>query len=97
VNAQELVISCLIGEYKVPFPAYETFEHPTELMRRYFLFFNVFFKAGRHNKELWKIATTEKQGKNAIPYGSPIFEAHVRTTIQENYSNGFFRSWQIPS
>lgn len=85
VNAQELVISSLIGEYKVPFPAYETFEHPTELTRRYFLFFNVFFKAGRHNKELWKIATTEKQGKNDIPYGSPIFEAHVRTTIQENY------------
>lgn len=82
---QELVISCLMGDSKVPFPAYETLVNCTELTRRYFLFFNVFFKAGRHNKELWKIATTEKQGKNEIPYGSPIFEAHVRTTIQENY------------
>mmetsp|Transcript_105199 Transcript_105199/g.302524 ORF Transcript_105199/g.302524 Transcript_105199/m.302524 type:complete len:554 (-) Transcript_105199:699-2360(-) len=82
---KKLVISCLMGEYKVPFPAYETFGNRTELTRRYFLFFNVFFKAGRHNKELWKIATTENHGKNDIPYGSPIFEAHVRTTIQENY------------
>ena len=82
---QELVISCLMGDSKVPFPAYETLVKSSELTRRYFLFFNVFFKAGRHNKELWRIATTEKQGKNNIPYGSPIFEAHVWTTIQENY------------
>jgi hypothetical protein len=74
-----------MGDYKVPFPAYETLENCTELTRRYFLFFNVLLKAGRHNKELWKIATTERGGKNDIPYGSPIFEAHVRTTIQENY------------
>lgn len=74
-----------MGDYKVPFPAYETFDNCTELTRRYFLFFNVFFKAGRHNKDLWKIATTENKGKNDIPFGSPIFEAHVRTTIQENY------------
>lgn len=74
-----------MGDYKVPFPAYETLEKCTQLTRRYFLFFNVFFKAGRHNKELWRIATTDNLGKNNIPYGSPIFEAHVRTTIQENY------------
>ena len=74
-----------MGDYKVPFPAYETLDNRTELTRRYFLFFNVMLKAGRHNKELWKIATTENKGKNDIPYGSPIFEAHVQTTIQENY------------
>jgi len=79
-----MVVQCVVKE-KVPLPAYETLEDRTELTRRYFMFFDTFFKAGRHNKELWLIATNDKGGKNDIPYGSCIFEAHVRTTIRENY------------
>jgi len=70
---------------KVPIPAFETLEDRTGLPRRYFMFFDTYFKAGRHNKELWNIATNDKGGNNDIPYGSCIFEAHVRTTIRENY------------
>jgi hypothetical protein len=80
----EMVVQCVVRE-KVPIPAYETFEDRTGLTRRYFMFFDTYFKAARHNKELWDIATNDKGGKNDIPYGSCIFEAHVRTTIRENY------------
>ena len=79
-----MVVQCVVRE-KVPIPAYETFEDRTGLTRRYFMFFDTYFKAARHNKELWDIATNDKGGKNDIPYGSCIFEAHVRTTIRENY------------
>jgi hypothetical protein len=79
-----MVVQCVVKE-KVPIPAYETLEDRTGLTRRYFMFFDTYFKAGRHNKELWAIATNDKGGKNDIPYGSCIFEAHVRTTIRENY------------
>ena len=79
-----MVVQCVVRE-KVPIPAYETFEDRTGLTRRYFMFFDTYFKAARHNKELWEIATNDKGGKNDIPYGSCIFEAHVRTTIRENY------------
>ena len=79
-----MVVQCVVKE-KVPIPAYETLEDRTGLTRRYFMFFDTYFKAGRHNKELWVIATNDKGGKNDIPYGSCVFEAHVRTTIRENY------------
>jgi hypothetical protein len=79
-----MVVQCVVRE-NVPIPAYETFEDRTALTRRYFMFFDTYFKAARHNKELWDIATNDKGGKNDIPYGSCIFEAHVRTTIRENY------------
>ena len=79
-----MVVQCVVRE-DVPIPAYETFEDRTGLTRRYFMFFDTYFKAARHNKELWDIATNDKGGQNDIPYGSCIFEAHVRTTIRENY------------
>jgi hypothetical protein len=69
----------------VPIPAFETLEDRLNLPRRYFLFFDVFFQAGRHNKELWKVAITKNKGNNGIPFGSCVFEAHVRTTLRENY------------
>jgi len=69
----------------VPIPAFETLEDRLRLPRRYFLFFDVFFQAGRHNKDLWKVAVTKNKGNNGIPFGSCIFEAHVRTTLRENY------------
>ena len=74
-----------MNKQPVPIPAFETLEDRLRLPRRYFLFFDVFFQAGRHNKELWKVAITKDKGNNGIPFGSCIFEAHVRTTIRENY------------
>ena len=69
----------------MPVPAFETLEDRLQLPRRYFLFFDVFFQAGRHNKDLWKVAITKNKGNNGIPFGSCVFEAHVRTTLRENY------------
>ncbi len=69
----------------MPVPAFETLEDRLQLPRRYFLFFDVFFQAGRHNKDLWKVAITKNRGNNGIPFGSCVFEAHVRTTLRENY------------
>ena len=69
----------------MPIPAFETLEDRLNLPRRYFLFFDVFFQAGRHNKDLWKVAITKNRGNNGIPFGSCVFEAHVRTTLRENY------------
>jgi len=77
------MIDCVVNE--VPFPAYETFEDRQNLPRRFFLYFDKIYQAGRHNKELWSAAVTRKKGKNDIPFGTPVFEAHLRTTIQENY------------
>jgi hypothetical protein len=85
VTCTELVLQCIVAKQSVPIPAFETLEDRVNLPRRYFLFFDVFFQAGRHNKELWKVAITKDNGNNEIPFGSCIFEAHVRTTLRENY------------
>lgn len=71
-------------------PAYETFFDKKRLPRRYFIFFDVLYQAGRHNKQLWKVVTELNKGDNMIPYGSCIFEAHVMTTVQENYYKWLF-------
>ena len=60
------------------------------LSRRYFIFFDVLYQAGRHNKQLWKVVTELNSGDNQVPYGSCIFEAHVMTTLQENYYKWLF-------
>lgn len=81
----ELVLQCVVNKQPVPVPAFETLEDRLHLPRRYFLFFDVLFQAGRHNKDLWKVAITKNEGNNGIPFGSCVFEAHVRTTLRENY------------
>jgi hypothetical protein len=50
----------------------------------------VLYQAGRHNKQLWKVVTELNGGENQVPYGSCIFEAHVMTTLQENYNKWLF-------
>lgn len=70
---------------KVPFPALESFEDRKLFPKRYFLFFDLFVRAGRHNRELWKKAIRDNKGVNNMRFGPPIFEAHVRTTVRENY------------
>lgn len=82
------MLNCI--DRKIPVPAYETFFNKKKLPRRYFIFFDVFYQAGRHNKQLWKVVTELNKGDNMIPYGSCIFEAHVMTTIQENYYKWLF-------
>lgn len=66
------------------------------MSRRFFLFFDVFFRAGRHNKELWDTAVERNDGKNKISFGTCIFEAHVRTTIQENYFTWMYQTLSNP-
>ena len=80
---KELVHDCSIN--KVPFPALESFEDRIMFPKRYFLFFDLFVRAGRHNRELWKKAIRENKGHNDKRFGPAIFEAHVRTTVRENY------------
>ena len=80
-----MVLQCVVNKQPVPIPAFETLEDRLNLPRRYFLFFDVLFQAGRHNKELWNLAISKDKGNNGIPFGSCIFEAHVRTTLRENY------------
>jgi hypothetical protein len=88
------MIDCIVHD--VPFPAYETFEDRQNLPRRFFLFFDKFFKAGRHNKGLWNAAIERNNGNNNISFGTCIFEAHVRTTIQENYFAWMYQSLASP-
>ena len=59
--------------------------------KRYFLFFDIFVRAGRHNRDLWKKAIRENKGLNDKRFGPPIFEAHVRTTVRENYFKWIFQ------
>ena len=75
----------------MPFPALETFEDRTLFPKRYFLFFDVFVRAGRHNRCLWKKAIQDNKGMNDKRFGPAIFEAHVRTTVRENYFKWIFQ------
>ena len=59
--------------------------------KRYFLFFDLFVRAGRHNRDLWRKAIRENKGLNDKRFGPPIFEAHVRTTVRENYFKWIFQ------
>ena len=89
VGIKELVYDCSVKN--VPFPALETFEDRKLFPKRYFLFFDIFFRAGRHNRFLWKQAIRENKGLNDKRFGPAIFEAHVRTTIRENYFKWIFQ------
>ena len=84
----EIILNCI--ERSIPVPAYESFFDKKTLPRRYFIFFDVLYQAGRHNKQLWKVITELNNGENQVPYGSCIFEAHVMTTLQENYYKWLF-------
>lgn len=86
---KELVHDCSIN--KVPFPALESFEDRVMFPKRYFLFFDLFVRAGRHNRDLWKKAIRENQGQNNMRFGPAIFEAHIRTTVRENYFKWIFQ------
>lgn len=88
------MIDCMIHD--VPFPAYETFEDRAKTPRRFFLYFDKFFRAGRHNKELWTAAIETNGGRNNITFGSCIFEAHLRTTIRENYFSWLYQALSSP-
>lgn len=88
------MIDCIVHD--IPFPAYESFEDRQNLPRRYFLFFDKFFKAGRHNKGMWNAAIERNKGRNNISFGTCIFEAHVRTTIQENYFTWMYQALASP-
>ncbi len=82
-SQKELVHDCSIN--RVPFPALETLEDRKMFPKRYFVFFDLFVRAGRHNRELWKKAIQDNKGQNNMRFGPAIFEAHVRTTVRENY------------
>lgn len=86
---KELVHDCSIN--KVPFPALESFEDRIMFPKRYFLFFDLFVRAGRHNRDLWKKAIRDGKGQNNMRFGPAIFEAHVRTTVRENYFKWIFQ------
>jgi hypothetical protein len=86
---EELVHDCLVN--KVPFPALETLEDRRIFPKRYFLFFDLFVRAGRHNRVLWKKAIRDNKGQNNMRFGPAIFEAHVRTTVRENYFKWIFQ------
>lgn len=86
---KELVHDCVIK--RVPIPALETFEDRTRFPTRYFIFFDSFVGMGRHNRVIWKKAIQHLNGENSIRFGPAIFEAHVRTTIRENYFKWIFQ------
>jgi hypothetical protein len=90
----ELVLTCAVAE--VPFPAFETLDDRIKLPRRYFLFFDLFFRAGRHNRVWWKDATSRKPGEKTKRFGNTMIEAHVKTTIRENYFRWMFQILSDP-
>jgi hypothetical protein len=59
--------------------------------KRYFLFFDTFVRAGRHNRFIWKKTIQDNNGDNDKRFGPAIFEAHVRTTVRENYFKWIFQ------
>jgi hypothetical protein len=77
------MLECLAAD--LPFPAFETLRNRKKLGRRYFLFYDLFFRAGIHNKEAWNASTFNNNGENDMRFGTALLEAHVQTTIQENY------------
>jgi hypothetical protein len=83
-----LVIEC--NAEGVPFPAFETFDSKKTLPRRFFLFYDIFFQAGRHNKELWT-AAIESADTPRTKFGTCLIEAHVITTVRENYFTWIFQ------
>ena len=83
------MLTCAITD--VPFPAFETLDDRIKLPRRYFLFFDLFLRAGRHNKEWWNDATFRKPGEETKRFASTMIEAHVKTTIRENYFRWMFQ------
>jgi hypothetical protein len=85
----ELVHDCSMNG--VPFPALESLEDRKLFPKRYFLFFDLFVRAGRHNRDFWKKAIRENKGMNEMRFGPAIFEAHVRTTVRENYFKWIFQ------
>jgi hypothetical protein len=62
------------------------------LPRRFFLFFDLFFRSGRHNREFWKDATTLGNHR----FGTKMLEAHITTTIRENYFRWMFQILSDP-
>jgi hypothetical protein len=74
---------------RIPFPAYETFDSKTKLPRRFFLFFDIFFQAGRHNKDEWTAAIGNDTPETR--FGTCLIEAHVITTVRENYFKWIFQ------
>jgi hypothetical protein len=74
----------------VPFPAFETFDSKKTLPRRFFLFYDIFFQAGRHNKELWTAAIKSADAPRT-KFGTCLIEAHVITTVRENYFRWMFQ------
>jgi hypothetical protein len=85
------MLTCADAE--VPFPAFETLNDRMRLPRRYFLFFDLFIRCGTHNKKMWNNATTSKE---TIRFGSTMIEAHVKTTIRENYFRWMFQILSDP-
>jgi hypothetical protein len=83
-----MLIECIAGG--IPFPAFETFDSKQLLPRRFFLFFDTFFRAGRHNKELWT-AAIETDDDPETRFGTCLIEAHVITTVRENYFRWIFQ------
>ena len=81
-----LMSHCITNE--VPFPAYETFYERERLPRRFFLYYDLFLQAARHNKEAWKEAILPDSTKR---FGTCALEAHVHVTIQENYFKWIFQ------
>ena len=86
---KELVHDCSVNN--VPFPALETFEDRKMFPKRYFIFFDLFVRAGRHNRDLWRRAIRDCKGQNCVRFGPAIFEAHVRTTVCKNYFKWIFQ------
>jgi hypothetical protein len=74
----------------MPFPAFETFDYKKMLPRRFFLFYDTFFQAGRHNKELWT-AAIKSDNAPVTRFGTCLIEAHVITTVRENYFMWIFQ------
>jgi hypothetical protein len=90
----ELLVLCVAC--KVPFPAFETMDDKLRLPRRFFLFFDLLFRAGRHNREWWKDATSREPGEKTKRFGSTMIEAHVKTTIRENYFRWMYQILSDP-
>jgi hypothetical protein len=83
------MLTCAVAD--VPFPAFETMDERLKLPRRYFLFFDLFLRAARHNRQWWKDANSREVTEKNKRFGSTMIEAHVKTTICENYFRWMFQ------
>ena len=64
-------------------PAIGTLNDRKYLLRRYWMFYYLFFYPGLQKQEYAKEIITQKEGDRELRFGTRSFEAHVHSVIEK--------------